>query len=180
MSDTEGRRLAAAARLLGFLLQRELDEDAVAELRRGGVEPALEALGLALPPEGDTAALEALAAEYFERFVAPRDTPPLVHSLAEGGGYEGEPAAGVRNVAAQLGVARDEDAARGAPVDHLGSELELWAEVRLRAPDQASDFARAYLAWSAPILRQQSGHGGFYGRLSGVVAEFVETVSAPD
>lgn len=159
-------KLAASARIFGILLQRELDGPTVTSLREAGIAPALESLGLHLPEAEDHEALEQLAAEYFEFFIAPDPGPPPVQSLVASGAYEGPSAAGIRNVAEQLGVLRDDDAARGAAPDHLGSELELWAEVSERAPAQSADFAKAFLLWSLPWLESRArGPASFYGSL---------------
>jgi TorA maturation chaperone TorD len=171
-------KLAASARIFGILLQRELDAATVNSLREAGIAPALEALGLELPDADDQEALDRLAAEYFEFFVAPDPGPPPVQSLVESGTYEGESAAAIRNVAEQLGVLRDEEAARGAAPDHLGSELELWAEVSERAPEQSADFARAFLIWALPWLdaRAQSP-ASFYASLCAAVRDLLRLLA---
>ncbi len=179
MNVAETAKLAAAARVLGFLLQRELDAQSLAVLRGPEIAGALAELGLQLPRADDQAALDSWAAEYFEIFVAPNPGPPPIQSLVQGGSYEGKPAAAMRELAAQLGLDRRSQAARGAPPDHLGAQLELWAEVAERAPDQGAAFARSSLAWSLPWLRRQAtGRTGFYGRLCAVVADLVEVCRA--
>ncbi len=173
MSAAELPALAASARLLGFLLQCELSPGVVRTL--AGVREALAELGMMLPEPTDEAALEELAAAYFAAFVDPERGPPPVQSVVSGGGYEGPPAAAIRALATQLGLDRDTAAARGAPPDHLGSELELWAEIAERMPAQAPAFAAAHLAWARPWLRRAAGEG-FYGRLCAATLGLVEAV----
>ncbi len=166
--------LAASARLLGTLLQRELDAELVGALRTAGLAPTLAGLGLHLPVEESPAELDDLAAAYFDAFVSPRHGHPPIQSLAEGGAYDGEPARAVGDLARQLGLERLGERAFGAPPDHLGSELELWAEIVERAPAHAAEFARAHLAWGLPLLHSREARAGFYGRLCAVTAAFIE------
>ncbi len=92
-----------------------------------GLASTLAGLGLCLPEEDSQAALDDLAAAYFDAFVSPRGGHPPIQSLAEGSGYEGEP-------------------------------------------------ARAHLAWALPMLRSREADTGFYGRLCGVTAAFIDVV----
>ncbi len=182
----EMRALAATARLFGRLLVRELDAPLLAELREPGLAHALRDIGVRLPDAsaevstgaGDAALLDALAAEYFEMFVSPTEGAPLVQSLHQGGVYEGPPAAGARRLAEAAGVTLDADAARGAPADHLGCLLQLWARVAQRSPSEAGTIANTYLAWAAgPLRLQASRRSGFYAELSAATADWIEEVA---
>ena len=178
----EMQALAATARLFGRLLVRELDAPLLAELREPGLAHALRDIGVRLPEPSpgvdDAGLLDTLAAEYFEMFVSPADGAPLVQSLHQGGVYEGPPAAGARRLAEAAGVTLDADAARGAPADHLGCLLQLWARVAQRSPSEARTIANTYLAWAAgPLRLQASRRSGFYAELSAATADWIEEVA---
>lgn len=169
MSET--RSLVAVAGLLGRLLIREVDEDLAAYLLESDARDCLLALGLdvARLQRGN---LEELAADYFEAVVNPQDHPPLVQSLCEDGRYESAAAAAVRQIAEAAGLELDRGLARGAPPDHLGVELLLWAELAERSPD-AREFVRRHLLWAREPLQAMAARGGFYGGVAAVVARFI-------
>ena len=177
-------RLRQAARLFGQLLVREPDAGLLEELTAPEVAAALGEVGVELP--ASTAEnVDALAAEFFEAFVNPRDGGPLVQSLAESGHYEADAAQAVRKIAAQLGVDLDADAARGAAPDQLGAELLLWVEIAERAPESARDFAVGHLAWAAPFLRRHvalsSGRApttGAYAPICAATADLIDVLAA--
>jgi len=174
--------LAATARLFGRLLVREIDAPLLAELREPELARALAAVGLRLPPHssetGDAALLDELAADYFESFVNPESAAPLVQSLHRGGTYEGPPAVGARRLADAAGVTLDREAARGAPADHLGCLLQLWARVAERSPSEAPEIARTYLAWAVLPLRERAeNRRGFYAELAAAAADSIEQMA---
>ena len=78
-------------------------------------------------------------------------------------------------LAEAAGVTLDRDAARGAPPDHLGCLLELWARVAERSPEEAGRIAESYLAWSVvPLRRLASSRDGFYATVAAATAGLVE------
>ena len=179
MSETD--ELAATAAVLGLLWLREVDREVMAEVVDDEVRAALAAVGLELPAADDAAALDALAADYFAALVQPEGRPPPVQSLVQEGKYEGEAARGIRTVAEALGADFDREVSRGAPADHLGAELALWSELRVRSPESAPEFATHFLSWAAPWCRRHAGAAdGFYGRLFQVTAEFLDLVLEGD
>ncbi|MHC4937140.1 MAG: molecular chaperone TorD family protein [Planctomycetota bacterium] len=159
--------LPPVARLLGWLLLRELDAATLASLET--LRPELEAIGLS-PPETDD--LEELAAQYYAAFLDPAAGVPLVQSLHEGDGYEGEAARSVRAIAEAAGLELDTEQPRGAPQDHLGLELLLWSELAERDGAAAGEFARRHLSWAVAVLARRDG-AGFYDRLGSITAAFI-------
>lgn len=167
-------RLRATARLFARLLLRELDASLLEHLRLPEVEAALGRLGIVLP-DSDRVTLDALAADYFDHFVNPREQAPLIQSLHEGGAYEGDAARAVREIAAAAGVEFDAGAARAVPPDHLGCELLLWDALAARDPEAATEFARRHLAWAvAPLCRNAEGTGFYSGLRAALAALLTE------
>ena len=158
--------LRAAADLCGRLLLREVGPAELALLRTPDVAAACAALGLDLPEGDDARVLDALAADYFDAFVAPASGGPPVESLWRSGAYEGGPAAEMRRLAESAGLEFDRDSARGAPPDHLGSQLCLWAATDGLAPDVAAHLREHHLAWGIDALRPRCAARGFYGSLA--------------
>lgn len=178
-TSTERAALAATARLLGRLLIRELDEATLAELRQPEVAAALAAAGITVPAGEASAVVDALAADYYQRFITPERRPPLIQSLWADGQYESETTAAVRAYAEQAGLAFERAIARGAPPDHLGAELTLWAEIAEPWPDGAARFVQDHLRWAVAPLRAQAdevvGDGSaFYGEVCAAAAELIE------
>jgi len=164
--------LGAVSTLLGHLLLKECDAELVAEFERRGLRPQMAALDLELPAAGDGEALEDLAAEYFQTFLNPSDGFPLVQSLVEEGYYDGAAWQGLRETAKAAGVDYDVGAASGAPMDHLGSELLLWAELAGRDIEAANEFRSRHLLWALAPLQDIPAEG-FYGALAACVCQFI-------
>lgn len=176
-NPVETAGMARAGHLLGLLWLREIDRSWAAELSDPALRESLSQLGLTLPDDDDEAAINHLASTYFEELVHPTTRTPPVHSLVVENKYEGNAAGGVRKVAEALGVDQDQDASRGAPPDHLGAELTLWAELCARSPESAREFASEFLAWAPGWCRRHgSAVPGFYGRLFTVTADFVAAI----
>ena len=164
LSPPEREAWRAVAALLGQLLLRELDAVDLASLRNAEVGRALDDLGLSLPaPGSDDAWLEGRGVEYHDLFLRPDSGGPLVQSLWTEGRYEGEAAVRVRQLARAAGVDFQRQAARGAPVDHLGSLLLLWAAADEESPEVAAELQRAHLDWALAPLGRIEVTGGFYG-----------------
>jgi TorA maturation chaperone TorD len=171
----EGNALEQVARLFGQLLLHELSADDLERLREPEVLEALAAVGVDVPP-ADTP-LDELAAEFFDTLLRPEHGPP-VQSLWSGGSYEGDSAAMIRKLAEAAALDFDKSAARGAPLDHIGSILLLWAEARERAPEVAERLQEDHLAWSLAPLRRSGSGDGFYAQLARSVSAFVEDLAA--
>lgn len=178
-TSTERAALMATARLFGRLLIRELDEETLAELRSAEVAAALAAAGITVPAGEASAVVDTLAADYYQRFITPERRPPLIQSLWADGQYESETTAAVRRYAEQAGLAFERDIARGAPPDHLGAELTLWAELAGPWPEGAARFVENHLRWAAAPLRVQADDEAgdapaFYGEVCAAAAELVD------
>ena len=77
---------------------------------------------------GGQLTVEQLAVEFHRTSLAPdRGGAPLVASLWTEGRYEGSQAARIRDLAAAASVEFHREVVRGAPIDHLGVILHLWA-----------------------------------------------------
>ena len=177
VSCAENPNLRAAARVFGLLLLREVDDQLLEEFGSPELLQWFAQQGLPMPAPGDKKAQDALAAEYFEALINPKDATPPVHSLAIGGGYEGDPAAGIRRVAKELGAELSPEASRGAPVDHLGSELMLWSEIAARSPHSAPAFAKEFLSWAPAWCHARAGKTtGFYHSLFRMTADFAGVI----
>lgn len=171
--------LAGAARLFGDLLLRELDGDSVAALREPAALGLLEQLGVDVPDATGPAMLDELAAEYHATFLAPTGGgAPPVASLWTEGRFEGDVAARVRQLAEAAALDFGRDAARGAPVDHLGVLLHLWAACHDRSPWVSEEIARDHLAWAEAPLGQAAKRGGFYGNVAEATQRLVRVLEA--
>ena len=168
--------LVPVARLFGLLLGRELDATTEEALRDPAIAASLGELGLTLPEELDR---DELAAEFFEEFISPQSGTPLVQSIAEGGSYEGDAAAGVRSIAEAAGLEWNRESLRGAPVDHLSTALFLWSELVPRDESVAREFAERHLSWAPAVLRRSASER-FYGRCRHICADFVELLLAEE
>lgn len=166
------------ARFFGRTLLAELDRSRLEELHVPEVKQALETLGVEVPPLTDES-LECLGAQYFEVFLQPRSSSPPVQSLWVEGKYEGEAAISIRRLAKVANLKYQKELARGAPVDHLGCILILWAESFCRAPAVARILEQQHLAWATPFLIQTAQlHSGFYGQVARALANFLEELQA--
>lgn len=166
MNDVPAGNLAPAARLLGRLLVRELDVATVDELAQPAVAAALAELGIAVPPPAD---LDALAAAYFAHFVRPAAGLPPVQSLWLHGQYDGDAAQAVRAIA-EAGSLELAPGARGAPPDHLGCILLLWADIVEDRPDLAARLQRDHFAWGERALSAVGRGAGFYSSVARAAA----------
>ncbi len=162
------KALARVGRVLGLLLLRELDASTLTQLQPFSM--ALKDIDLELP---EVEQLDALAVEYFEYFINPQRGFPLVQSLYEQGSYESAATAGIRKISTSLGLELDSELARGAPPDHLGAELLLWAEIQEVDPVAAKEFSERHLGWALSILPKLEAQG-FYGQLGEACREFIE------
>lgn len=179
MTPDRVEALRATARLFGRLFLFELDEDTRVQLVEPEFAAALGQVGISVAPLEAPDALDALAVEFFEAFVQPQEGGPPVQSLWTEGSYEGDAAASVRRLAEAVGVEFDRAAARGAPHDHLGCLLLLWAETREARPDVAERLEAEHLAWArAPLGRLAAGQG-FYADVSRATLAWLEELLAP-
>lgn len=160
--------LAGAARLFGDLLLTELDADRLRALQGDATAAHLESLGIEVPHGSGSGVLDELAASYHAALLRPTNGgAPPIGSLWTEGRYEGDLAARIRTLAESAAVEFTPEAARGAPVDHLGSILHLWAETTTRAPWAADEIAERHLAWAdAPLDRTEAGAHGFYSNVA--------------
>lgn len=176
----------ALARLFGRLLLRELDAATYAELAQPELRTALGEASIELPADssGDPGQaspelLDELAAQYFETFVQPREGGPLVQSLWTDGWYEGDAAVTVSKLAQAARFDFDRGAARGAPRDHLGSILLLWAATDEAAREHptiaevASRLRAEHLSWACEPLARIAAGQGFYAGLAGATATLI-------
>ena len=99
---------------------------------------------------------------------------PPIASLWTEGRFEGDIARRTRELAESAALEFGAEAARGAPRDHLGSLLHLWAASVERAPWVADELAEQHLAWADAPLRRVAGGGGFYGRVAAATLSLLE------
>jgi len=125
------------------------------------------------------AAVDELAADFHAALLAPTGGgAPPVASLWLEGRYEGERVARLRQASAAAGLDFDHEAARGAPIDHLGALLHLWASASERAPWLADELAAEHLDWTDRPLGQIEAQGGLYGELATALRAFVPELRA--
>ena len=163
---------AETAHLFGWLLVRELDTPLLVRLHRKPVSDAFAAIGIQVPHED----LDHLHAEYYACFLAPQDSVPLVQSLWEGGSYDGPATARLRKLGEGLGLKLDSGVCRGAPVDHLGSILQLWSRLAANWPEHAADLARHHLSWAQAPLAKVAGRSSFYGQLALATGDLIDQI----
>jgi TorA maturation chaperone TorD len=166
--------LRSTAKLFGWLLLRELDEPLLAHLREPTTREGLRSVGIEVPDE--SCSLEALHGEYYDCFLAAEGSTPIVQSLWEGGSYDGPARSRLQKLADASALEIDRDAVRGAPVDHLGCILQLWAQLIEEWPDRAALLARDHLEWARPPLRTISERNSFYGELAAAVVDLLERI----
>lgn len=156
--------LRALADLCGRLLLREADSADLELLRRPEMEAAFAELGVDVPRGAPEAVLERLARQYFDSFLGPRAGHPPVASLWRVRQAGGDSVAAARRAAAAAGLEFDRAIARGAPVDHLGHLLLLWARADEAAPEAAELLRREHLAWGIDALQSRAlaADAGFY------------------
>lgn len=176
----EALALAGAARFFGDLLLVELDGERLRAIQGPEAAALLEPFGLKAPGGEGEAVLDELAAEFHGALLRPdRGGAPPIASLWTEGRYEGELAGRLRVLAESAVLELDRSLTRGAPVDHLGSILHLWAASLERAPWVADEIAERHLGWTDPCLAQIAGSGGFYGdvaRVTGALVAEIRTV----
>ena len=171
--------LQALAELLGTLLLREVGPRELAWMGEPDVASALSELGLVLPEvDEDATWIEKRGAEYHDLFLRP-EAGPLVQSLWMQGRYEGDSTVRVRQLAEAAAVEFDRSAARGAPVDHLGSLLLLWAATAERSPAVAEDLTREHLGWATRPLANVEAAGGFYGGVARATRSLLGLLAEP-
>ncbi|MEL6428210.1 MAG: molecular chaperone TorD family protein [Planctomycetota bacterium] len=147
----------------------ELDEARLARLAEPDVAAALAAVGVEVPDPA-SADLDELAAEFHGAFLQPTSGgAPPVASLWTEGRFEGDAAARVRELAKSAAVDFDGVEARGAPIDHVGSLLHLWAATVERAPWVAEELAGVHIAAVAPALERVASTPDFYGQVAQAV-----------
>lgn len=168
--------LAPVASLFGRLLVQEVDPPLLHQLRQPEMAAALAEVGITLPEDRPEAQLvEELAVEYCAAFVTPPEPIPLVESLHEQGGYESEKVRALGELAEAAGVEYSREAARGAPRDHLGCILQLWAQV-VDWPEARVYLARQHMHWALPPLRRLACRGGFYAQLANALLDLLAQI----
>ena len=173
--------LAGAARLFGDLLLHEVTAESLRAMQEPGTLEILESVGVEVPKESTVseAFLDDLAAEYHSALLAPTGGgAPPVASLWIEGRFEGQIVSRLRELARSAALEFGSEAARGAPVDHLGVLLHLWAASTERAPWVADEIASEHLAWTQAPLHQMQARGGFYGSVAVAVRELVHVLSS--
>ena len=149
----------------------ELDDTRLTRLSEPDVAAALNAVGVVVPDPA-SADLDELAADFHAAFLQPTGGgAPPVASLWTEGRFEGNAAARLRELAKSAAVDFDSEEARGAPIDHVGSMLHLWAATHERATWVADELASVHLAAVAPALTQAVSAEGFYGSVAQAVLE---------
>jgi TorA maturation chaperone TorD len=161
--------LAPLARWLGQRLLFELTAADLDFMSHPSLRPILAESGITPPT---LAELPALAARWFELFLQPTHSPPPVQSLWQEGRYEGESTAAVRRLAEAAGLQWG-NGARGAPPDHLGSLLLLWAELVELAPPLAQQLVRQHFGFVREALQQATADRGFHGAVAIAVVDLV-------
>ena len=112
--------------------------------------------------------------EYHAALLAPTGGgAPPVASLWSEGRFEGQVVARLRTLAESAALDFGSEAARGAPVDHLGVLLHLWAVCVERAPWVSNELATDHLAWAEAPLRRMARRGGFYGSVAAATSQLV-------
>ena len=181
MTDTEVIQLVGAAKLFGDLLLTELTPDTLRALQEPEARAALTALGVQVPVDENPpeAFFDELAAEYHASLLAPTGGgAPPVASLWTEGRFEGQTVARLRTLAESAALEFGSEAARGAPVDHLGVLLHLWASCVDRAPWVSNELAADHLAWTEAPLRQMAKRENFYGSVATAASELVTVIRA--
>ncbi|MFT5733216.1 MAG: TorA maturation chaperone TorD [Planctomycetota bacterium] len=173
--------LAGAARLFGDLLLHEVTVESLRAMQEPGPLALLASVGVVVPDASDPSQefLDELASEYHAALLAPTGGgAPPVASLWIEGRFEGQIVSRLRVLATSAALEFGSEAARGAPVDHLGVLLHLWAASTERAPWVADEIAAEHLAWTHAPLQQMQGRGGFYGGVAVAAAELVQVIKS--
>ena len=163
---------AAAARLFGRLLVKELDAATLAELRAPDIAAALTSLDIDVPSDEQ---INELNNRYFDLFLHPEGSLPPVQSLWRDGQYDGNHAVGVRKIA-EAANREIATGARSAAPDHLGCILLLWAELQTERPELAELLSTHHLAWADQALQHATLDDGFYGSVSRATLAIIREV----
>jgi TorA maturation chaperone TorD len=147
----------------------ELEPGDLAAMAAPQLAAALAEFDLVPPP---ASALPDLAARWFELFLQPGTVLPPVQSLWQEGRYDGAATVAVRQLAAAAGLQWGATA-RGAPPDHLGCLLLLWAELVVLAPPLAAQLVQQHLDFAPAALREAARDAGFHGAVARAVLAFV-------
>ena len=176
--DPETSAELALAGFFAELLLFELDEPRRAALLEPEIAAALLDLEVDAAPLASVP-LDELAAAYLQAFVQPERGGPPVQSLWTEGSFEGDAAVALRQLAEASGADFDRDAARGAPVDHLGCILSLWVELVPVWPEAARRIEEQHLAWALrPLGAVAAGSPDTRAASGGSEAESAQASSA--
>jgi TorA maturation chaperone TorD len=178
----ERASLRALADLCGRLLLREANAADLELLRRPDVEAAFSALGVDVPHGATEIVLERLAGEYFQAFARPEAGAPPVASHWRERQAGGDSAAAARRAAMAAGLEFDRAVVRGAPVDHLGHLMVLWARADESAPEVAELLRREHLAWGIDALQGRAfdADASFYSDLARATISVLAQLTGPE
>jgi len=167
------RSLSATAKLFGWLLVQEPDQDLLASLRDAPLRQAFAHLDIQVPTDDLT--LAQVIDQFRECFSGRQQSTPLLQSLWVTESNEG-PVAELRKRAAAAELELDPEA--GTPVDHLGSILQLWAHFADSWPEHAAGIATHHLPWAHAPLARVARHDSFYGQLAAATAALIQQILA--
>ena len=186
LSPDEATALAGTYRLLGRLWMREADEALLTELQRSPLCEFYRAVGGNVSHDaGDAAAIEALAVDYCQLLVGPKEHLPPYQSVWQAGQLQGETTTSMKNFAEV--VAYETSALpTGMLLDHFAVQLDVMGHIlqQLAAHpletesllEIANSFRAIHLGWVSNLLRsaRSQARTDFYRSVIEVTHNFLD------
>lgn len=179
MTSQDYLYLASVYALLSRLWIEEVDMHQLEELNEADLKSSFEAMGGSIPPANE-ASIEALAVDYCQLLVGPKDHVSPVQSVHESGKFHGPAAISMKRYFETLPTFNT----TASIPDHIGVQLAFMTELFIQASgadhpeayeDIASRFAIEHIAWSKKLFDQveSKAQTDFYRTLAGMSREFL-------
>lgn len=172
-------RLASLYGLLTRFWSHEIDLELLTSLNDPSMRSAIDTLGGSVPPATEET-VEALAVDFCQLMIGPKDHAPPVQSVWQEQKFQGKSVASMNNyIEAVPGFEP-----QVAIVDHIAVQFQFMSELLLAASSQehteshlaiASGFLNDHLSWTSPFLDriQARAQTDFYRDLASMTQEFL-------
>jgi len=172
-------QLAGICNLLGRLWLQEVTAETIEAMQAESFRADYEELGGFIPANADASTVEALAIEYCELLIGPRDQISPVQSVWTDNQLQSETSSSMHRFFELLPSFKNRE---GLP-DHIGVQLEFVGDL-LTQPDSAvaeilTLFIEKHLRWTQGLLDEvvRRTHSEFYRGLAVVTAALIQVLS---